>query len=298
VKENIDMKERLARAQLFAAIEGGSPYWSAQIIEFGALEVRDRLVNGGYSETKSSAKNIASRISSISGDQILEEIEVAGAFFLSPSDLDWPTSLTDLAAPPIALLIKGERERLSSLINSISIVGTRNPTQYGVRVAGDFGAGAADYEWAVVSGGAVGIDAAAHRGSLIGEGVTAAILGGGFNKSYPGLHEKLFSQICEEGLLISEVMPDVPAIPHRFLTRNRLIAALSKATIVVEAAFRSGSLRTARDAAEIFRPVMAVPGPINSPTSEGCHRLIVERVGELVTSISEVIELVKPIDIK
>jgi DNA processing protein len=93
-------------------------------------------------------------------------------------------------------------------------------------------------------------------------------------------------------------MPDVPAIPHRFLTRNRLIAALSKATVVVEAAFRSGSLRTARDAAEIFRPVMAVPGPINSPTSEGCHRLIIERVAELVSSVSEVMELVRPISIK
>jgi DNA processing protein len=298
VKENIDLSERLARAQLFAAIEGGSPFWSAQITELGALKVRERLINGEYNEIKSSAKNIATRVTSTSGEQILEEIELAGAFFLSPRDIDWPTSLLDLAAPPIALLVKGERERLPNLINSISIVGTRNPTQYGVRVAGDFGAGAADHEWAVVSGGAVGIDAAAHRGSLIGEGVTAAILGGGFNKSYPGAHEKLFSQICEEGLLISEVMPDVPAIPHRFLTRNRLIAALSKATVVVEAAFRSGSLRTARDAAEIFRPVMAVPGPINSPTSEGCHRLIVERVGELVTSISEVMELVKPIDIK
>jgi DNA processing protein len=93
-------------------------------------------------------------------------------------------------------------------------------------------------------------------------------------------------------------MPDVPAIPHRFLTRNRLIAGLSKATVVVEAAFRSGSLRTARDAAEIFRPVMAVPGPITVPTSEGCHRLIVERVAELVTSVSEIMELVKPINIK
>jgi predicted Rossmann fold nucleotide-binding protein DprA/Smf involved in DNA uptake len=108
----------------------------------------------------------------------------------------------------------------------------------------------------------------------------------------------LFAEICESGILISEVMPDVPAIPHRFLTRNRLIAGLSKATVVVEAAFRSGSLRTARDAAEIFRPVMAVPGPITAPTSEGCHRLIVERVAELVTSVSEIMELVKPINIK
>jgi DNA protecting protein DprA len=212
--------------------------------------------------------------------------------------VDWPQSLNDLAAPPIALLIKGQRENLALLENSISIVGTRNPTSYGLRIAGDFGVGVADHEWAVVSGGAIGIDAAAHKGCLVGEGITVAILGGGFNKNYPATHERLFAEISESGILISEVMPDVPAIPHRFLTRNRLIAGLSKATVVVEAAFRSGSLRTARDAAEIFRPVMAVPGPINAPTSEGCHRLIVERVAELVTSVSEIMELVKPISIK
>jgi DNA processing protein len=125
-----------------------------------------------------------------------------------------------------------------------------------------------------------------------------AILGGGFNKNYPAAHEKLFAEILQSGLLISEVMPDVHAASHRFLIRNRLIAAISKATVVVEAAFRSGSLRTARDAAEIFRPVMAVPGPINSPTSEGCHRLIAERCAELVSSISEVMELVLPLAVK
>ena len=284
----------LARAQLFAAIEGGSIPWSKEILEFGPIEVRDRLINGDYS----AAGKVRERLKQNSGEEVLAEIVKAGAFILTPEDVDWPQSLNDLAAPPIALLIKGQRENLSFLENSISIVGTRNPTSYGLRIAGDFGVGVADHEWAVVSGGAIGIDAAAHKGCLVGEGITVAILGGGFNKNYPATHERLFAEICESGILISEVMPDVPAIPHRFLTRNRLIAGLSKATVVVEAAFRSGSLRTARDAAEIFRPVMAVPGPINAPTSEGCHRLIVERVAELVTSVSEIMELVKPISIK
>jgi DNA processing protein len=288
------MINTLARAQLFAAIEGGSVPWYEEISKFGAIEVRDRLVAGEYS----AASKIRERLIQSSGEKVLAEIAKAGAFILTPEDVDWPISLNDLAAPPIALLIKGQREYLPDLVNSISIVGTRNPTQYGVRIAGDFGVGVADHEWAVVSGGAIGIDAAAHKGCLVGEGVTVAVLGGGFNRNYPAVHEKLFAEISESGLLISEVMPDVPAIPHRFLTRNRLIAALSKSTVVVEAAFRSGSLRTARDAAEIFRPVMAVPGPINSPTSEGCHRLIAERVAELVSSISEVMELVKPISIK
>lgn len=291
------MKNTLARAHLFSAIEGGSIFWSTEISKFGAIEVRDRIVDKKYGESNSASK-IAESLKQSSGEEVITQITSAGAFLLTPEDIDWPVSLNGLAAPPIALLIKGQREYLPNLIDSISIVGTRNPTPYGRRIAEDFGAGVADHEWAVVSGGAIGIDAAAHNGCLVGEGVTVAVLGGGFNKNYPAVHEKLFAEISESGLLISEVMPDVPALPHRFLTRNRLIAALSKATIVVEAAFRSGSLRTARDAAEIYRPVMAVPGPINSPTSEGCHRLIAERVAELVSSVSEVMELVKPISIK
>ena len=288
------MSTLIARAQLFAAIEGGSASWSEEIMKLGPVEVRDRLLKNEYS----TAGKITERLKLSSGEEVVSEITKAGAFILTPEDADWPVSLNDLAVPPIALLVKGQREYLPNLVNSISIVGTRNPTQYGARIAGDFGVGVADHEWAVISGGAIGIDAAAHKGCLVGEGVTVAVLGGGFNKNYPATHERLFAEISESGLLISEVMPDVPAIPHRFLTRNRLIAALSKATVVVEAAFRSGSLRTARDAAEIFRPVMAVPGPINSPTSEGCHRLIIERVAELVSSVSEVMELVKPISIK
>jgi len=290
-------RHKKARAELFSVIEGGSIFWSSEIAELGPVEVIDRIIFGHYGRLHSGQK-ISERLKLTSGEEVLAQIANAGAFILTPEDVDWPQSLNDLAAPPIALLIKGQRENLALLENSISIVGTRNPTSYGLRIAGDFGVGVADHEWAVVSGGAIGIDAAAHKGCLVGEGITVAILGGGFNKNYPATHERLFAEISESGILISEVMPDVPAIPHRFLTRNRLIAGLSKATVVVEAAFRSGSLRTARDAAEIFRPVMAVPGPINAPTSEGCHRLIVERVAELVTSVSEIMELVKPISIK
>ena len=290
--------EIMARAELFAAIEGGSEFWTSEIATFGTQAVREKLLNSGYLESKNSAGKISERLATLKGEEVLEQIEKAGAYVLIPDDVEWPTQLADLGAPPIALLIKGEREYLSQLSNSISIVGTRNPTNYGVRIAEDFAAGACDREWAVVSGGAIGIDAAAHRGALAAEGITVAVLGGGFNKNYPAAHEKLFAEISLSGLLISEVMPDVHAAPHRFLIRNRLIAAISKTTVVIEAAFRSGSLRTARDAAEIFRPVMAVPGPINSPTSEGCHRLIAERCAELVSSISEVMELVLPLAVK
>jgi DNA processing protein len=209
---------------------------------------------------------------------------------LTPLDDGWPKALDSLAAPPIGLIAKGNTQVLEK--SSLSIVGTRNPTHYGVRLAGDFAASFVDHEWAIVSGGACGIDAAAHRGALAAEGSTIAVLGSGVNVNYPASHENLFNEITESGLLISEVMPSVHAIPSRFLMRNRIIAALGDATLVVEAAFRSGSLRTARDAAELLRPVMAVPGPITSPTSEGCHRLIGERVAEIVTSVSDAMEFI------
>jgi DNA protecting protein DprA len=201
----------------------------------------------------------------------------------------------ELKAPPMALIGRGRRESLQYLEKSLSIVGTRNPTPYGVRVAGDFAAGAVDREWSVVSGGAFGIDSAAHRGAIAAEGITIAILGGGVRSIFPSGNERLFVEIVESGLLLSEVLPNVHAIPARFLIRNRLIAAISRSTLVVEAAFRSGSLRTAREAAELFRPVMAIPGQVSSPTSDGCHRLIADRTAEIVTSVADFMELVGPL---
>jgi DNA protecting protein DprA len=222
--------------------------------------------------------------------KVEEEVEKTGAKFLIPEDVEWPPQLNDLAVPPIGLFIKGNVEALS--IQSLAIVGTRNPTPYGVRAAQEFAAGFVDREWAIVSGGAYGIDSAAHKGALVAEGVTIAVTASGLDSMYPSGNQRLFEEILENGAIISEYLPGVVARPHRFLVRNRLIAALSKATLVVEAAFRSGSLRTARDAAELARPVMAIPGPITAPTSEGCHRLIGERSAELVTSIADAHELI------
>lgn len=287
--------ELLAISELFAAIEGGSEFWSNEVITKGAEVVRDDLLADRYSPNKNSAAKISERLRILRGEEVLAEIDRAGGIIITRLDEDWPEALDDLAAPPIALTIKGDRGGLLRIKNSVAIVGTRNPTSYGARVAGDFGAGLADRDWSVISGGAIGIDSCAHKGALIAEGFTVAVLGGGISKSYPSTNQAMFEEIVETGLLVSEVMPQVPALPHRFLIRNRLIAAISKATVVVEAAFRSGSLRTARDAAEIFRPVMAVPGPISAPTSEGCHRLISERCAELVASISDVMELVLPV---
>lgn len=282
------MNELLARAALFSAIEAGHPFWSSEISTKGALVVYEKLLSGGYDSIKN--EKLVSVLRLMSADQVLTEIDTHHARLITPIDDDWPEQVNDLAAPPIGLIIKGNIGALHQ--RSLAIVGTRNPTSYGARIAGDFAAGFADREWATVSGGAYGIDSYAHKGALIAEGVTVAVIASGIDINYPAGNTRLFAEICESGAMVTEFMPGQRALPHRFLTRNRLIASLSKATLVVEAAFRSGSLRTARDAAEIFRPVMAIPGPINSPTSEGCHRLIGERAAEIVTSVADAVEFV------
>jgi DNA protecting protein DprA len=288
VGRQFELNEREARAILFTCIEGGSSFWCSEIRKSSALDVYEGAIAGIYESVK--LERIVSKIQSANPNLILEKIERAHFQFLTPEDSDWPHQVDDLVAPPIALTVKGNSNILTNL--SLAIVGTRNPTPYGMRIASDFAAGFVDREWAVVSGGAYGIDTHAHKGAVIAEGITMAVVATGLDINYPAGNARLFEQILENGAIISEVMPGVHAIPARFLTRNRLIAALSKATLVVEAAFRSGSLRTARDAAELMRPVMAIPGPINSPTSEGCHRLIGERAAEIVTSVPDAMEFV------
>ena len=284
--------EKAARLELFAAIEGGSTFWTSEIASQGVIQTLHSIKDGFYRSSK--GEKTLSQIHPGGADELVTLIDNAGGSFLTPEDLGWPTQLNDLAAMPIGLIVKGRVECLSQ--RSIAIVGTRNPTPYGARIASDFAAGFVDREWLIVSGGAYGIDTHAHKGALIAEGVTIAVIASGIDINYPAGNERLFSEIAELGAIVSEVMPGTPAFPSRFLTRNRIIAALSKSTLVVEAAFRSGSLRTARDAAELLRPVMAIPGPINSPTSEGTHRLIGERAAEIVTSVADAIELISSLE--
>ena len=282
--------EIISRVRLFSAIEGGSTFWSREIESKGAEKVLSDALDGVYDPVKHARTLEKLRVSN--ADEILQNIANAGAIFLIPADPNWPRSVNELAVPPIALVIKGDPAFLSR--DSLAIVGSRNPTQYGLRIAQDFAAGFVDREWAITSGGAYGIDAAAHKGALIAEGITVAVMATGIDINYPAGHARLFAEIAELGCLVSEVPPGTSAVPARFLARNRIIAALSNATLVVEAAFRSGSLRTARDAAELMRPVMAIPGPITSPVSEGCHRLIGERAAEIVTSVADAVEFLSP----
>ncbi|CAB4539753.1 unannotated protein [freshwater metagenome] len=282
------MNEREARAILFAAVEGGHSFWSQEIFGSTGLSVLEKILAGGYDSIKYAS--LITEVKALTADYVLSSIATHGAEFLIPGDLHWPQGCEELAAPPIALIAKGNLDSLNA--DSLAIVGTRNPTNYGARIAGDFAAGFVDRQWVIVSGGAYGIDSFAHKGALIAEGATVAVIACGIDVNYPAGNIRLFAEICESGALVTEVMPGHKALPHRFLTRNRLIAAISNATLVVEAAFRSGSLRTARDAAELMRPVMAIPGPINSPTSEGCHRLIGERAAEIVTSVADAVEFI------
>jgi DNA protecting protein DprA len=285
--------EKAARLELFAAIECGNTFWGSEIALLGAQETLARIKDGFYRSSK--AEKALSNLNPDGAPALLEKITDAGGQFIVPTDGSWPAQLNDLATPPIGLVVKGKVESLQS--RSIAIVGTRNPTPYGARIASDFAAGFVDREWSVVSGGAYGIDTHAHKGALIAEGLTIAVIASGIDINYPAGNERLFTEIAELGAIVSEVMPGTPAFPSRFLTRNRIIAALSLSTLVVEAAFRSGSLRTARDAAELMRPVMAIPGPINSPTSEGTHRLIGERAAEIVTSVHDAVELISSLEL-
>ena len=178
------------------------------------------------------------------------------------------------------------------ITDSLAIVGSRKPTNYGAHVASDFARAFSDLGWTIISGGAYGIDSYAHRATLQANGRSIAVLATGIEVAYPKSNQKLFDEMQVNGALISELMPYENAVPSRFLVRNRLIASIAKATLVVEAAFQSGSLRTARDAAELLRPVMAIPGPINSSMSQGCHRLISERAAELITSVADAVEFI------
>jgi DNA processing protein len=215
-----------------------------------------------------------------------------GGRLLIPGDLEWPSQLDDLGElAPWALWVRGTVDLRLTALRSVAVVGARAATPYGTHVASMLGSDLATSGWAVVSGGAYGIDAAAHAGALAAHGVTVGVLACGVDLAYPPRHEALFARIAADGALVSEVPPG--AAPHRtrFLVRNRVIAALTRGTVVVEAALRSGALATARDAERLGRPLLVVPGPITSSMSAGANREL--RGGAVaVTSAAEVIEAV------
>jgi DNA processing protein len=208
----------------------------------------------------------------LDGTDILARLDAAGARLVAPNDEEYPGEVLDLFDPPAGLFVRGRP--LGSLEPRVAIVGARNCSPGGREVAELLGAAVARVGGCVVSGGARGIDAAAHRGALQARGTTVAVLGCGIDWAYPSENRRLLEKIASNGALVSEYPPGVPAMPFRFPARNRIIAALSRAVVVVEGATGSGSMITADHALDIGREVLAVPGPVTGPLSAVPHSLI------------------------
>jgi DNA processing protein len=198
-------------------------------------------------------------------------------------------------ARPYALWLRGEADLRYCCLQSVSIVGARAASAYGQHVGTELAAALAARGWTVVSGAAYGVDACAHQGALAADGVTIAVLACGVDHAYPPGHYDLLASIAAQGVLVSEWPPGRTPNRLRFLTRNRVIGALTRGTVVVEAGLRSGALNTARHARDLHRPVMAVPGPVTSEVSAGCHKMIREWGAVCVTSAHDVLELLAPL---
>jgi DNA processing protein len=219
-----------------------------------------------------------------------------GMKYVVPADTQWPAQLDDLGDQrPHGLWVRGNVVALDVPVTKlVAIVGARAATGYGEHVTVELAGGLVDRRVGIVSGGAYGIDGTAHRAALASQGLTIAVLAGGLDRFYPSGHEALLTRVVDRGAVVSELPPGASPTRWRFLLRNRIIAALAGGTIVVEAGWRSGSLNTAMHARTLGRPVGAVPGPVTSASSAGCHRLIREEGATCVTNADEVAQLVDP----
>lgn len=225
-------------------------------------------------------------------DQVAQA-ERSGFGTLIPADKEWPAALNDLGErAPYLLWTRGAASFLTTALSDrATITGARAATSYGQQIAGELATGLADEERVVVSGGAFGIDAAAHRSALAASGQTIAVLAGGLDRPYPAAHSELLSRIGDVGLLVSELPPGAGPTKHRFLARNRLMAALSGATVIPEASPRSGSITAVIAALELRRGIGAVPGPVTSLASAGPNEFIKQGFASLITHSGNVIEL-------
>lgn len=230
--------------------------------------------------------------------ELRERAHQCGARPVVPGAPEWPTIFDDLAdAAPMALWARGGGDLNQMLRKSVAVVGARSSSSYGEHQAASIAGDLSERGWTVMSGGAYGIDAAAHRGALATGGQTVAVMAGGVDRLYPAGNQDILEKIIETSAVVSETPPGWAPHRQRFLNRNRLIAC-AKATVVIEAAYRSGALSTATHAQELARPVAAVPGPVTSASSAGCHRLIREAGAILVTSAADVIELAGPLELE
>jgi DNA processing protein len=289
--------ERLARLHLSAALEPADPLVSHAVDAVSARDVVDALIDG-YPRLDPDGRR-GRRLASVDPHRVHEDAVREGLAFVVPGDDQWPPGLSGLAdrvrdrrgGSPFGLWVRGHLDA-AALGRSVAVVGSRAATPYGTTVATDWCAQLAEVGVATVSGAAYGIDAAAHRGSLAADGYTVAVLACGLDQAYPRGNAALIDRIAEGGAVVSEVASGATVNRGRFLSRNRLIAALASATVVVEAGVRSGALSTARWALDLLRPVGMVPGPVTSASSVGPHQMLREHPTVLVSRPDDVVELV------
>jgi len=294
-----DLTQR-AWAYLSRVVEPPCAELAALVDRVGPREAAERVRRGQIGDILARHTEARREIDTAAAD--LELLARRGGRLITPDDDEWPMlafaafGSIEVAAkpqgwPPLVLWALGPARLDETAQRAAAVVGTRAATSYGEQVAGDLAAGLAEQDVAVISGGAYGIDGAAHRAVLAVEGVTAAVLAGGIDIPYPAGHSGLLHRIGSNGLLVTEYPPGVRPARHRFLTRNRLVAAFAGAAVVVEAGLRSGAANTAAWARALGRIVGAVPGPVTSSASTGCHALL--RAGaEVVTRAEDIVELV------
>jgi DNA processing protein len=303
-------EQHLARAALTYLAEPGDPALGALLEVCEPAEILAAIKAGtlpgtgsGYSDSPARRRALAAalgrwriRLSWLPDNEQIEAACRGGIRLVCPADPDWPVGLDELGpARPYALWLRGQADLHLATPHSVSMVGSRAATGYGAHVAGEIAADLAERGWAIVSGGAYGIDAAAHRGALAARGTTIAVLACGVDYAYPAGHADLFAEIAAHGLVISEWPPGRHPARFRFLVRNRTIAALACGTVIVEAGERSGALNTAHHAAQLGKPLMAVPGPVTSAQSAGCHRIIRDWGATCVTRADDIIEMLLPL---
>ena len=301
----------LARAAWSRLVEPGDAVAGALVAALGPQDALDWLRRAGPLPTlgatdgraramlAAAAERWRTRLPTLDPERDLGMLDRLGGRLLVPESRGWPDGIADLGpAAPMCLWVRGtaDDQRLqATLRRSVAVVGARACTAYGEHVGAELAAGVAAEGWCVVSGGAYGVDAVAHRAALAASGPTVAFLAGGVDRLYPAGNTELLRAVADAGALVAEVPPGSVPAKVRFLQRNRLIAAVSCATVVVEAAWRSGALSTARHASALLRPVGAVPGPVTSASSAGCHRLLRDGAAVCITDAAELLELVGPV---
>ncbi len=285
-------EERVARIRLSVAVEPLDKVMTPRLVGLdgrAAWAMVERGARDAFARSRTRAQQIdLDRLWSVATANRMRVV--------IPGDQEWPVGFDDLPVPPWCLWVRGEGRLDELLRRSVAIVGSRSATAYGTVAARTMAADLSEAGFVVTSGAAFGIDAAAHEGALGVGRPTVAALACGLDRAYPAAHRSLLDRIRQDGVLVSEYPPGQTPMKYRFLARNRLIAAMTVGTVVVEAGLRSGSLNTAGNAVDLGRPVGALPGPVTSATSIGCHELI-RQGAQLVSDAADVRELLGPMGV-